>query len=126
MAEPVNETQLVNAITKRVKKVYPGSWVFKVHGGPMQVTGIPDLLIIVNGLLVAAEVKHQKPGESLAHARDRATPGQRVQIGKINAAGAVAGVVTSADETLALIAQAFKKHEALFGAEYDGRGDPEE
>lgn len=116
MAEPVNETGLVNKITGQIKKRWPNSWVFKVHGGPMQKTGIPDLLIVIDGLMIGAEVKHQKPRESLEHARNRATPGQRAQIAKINAAGAVAGVVTSVEETFALIEQAFEKRAALEAA----------
>lgn len=110
MAEPTNEAGLVKQIAGAVKKKYPESWIMKVHGGPMQVAGIPDMLIVVDGRLIGAEVKHRKPRESEEHARGRATPIQRAQIEKLRAAGAVAGVVLSVEETLALIEQAFQQN----------------
>lgn len=103
---PTNETGLVREIAKAVKRAHPTAWIFKVHGSPTQTIGTPDLLISVEGLLIAAEVKHQKPGESEEHARGRATAVQLRQIEVLRGAGAVAGVVLSAEETLALIAQA--------------------
>lgn len=111
-----NEADLVKQITGAVKKKYPDSWVMKVHGGPMQVAGIPDLIIIVHGIVVGAEVKHQKPGESEEHARNRATAIQRLQIKKLRAAGATADVVLSAEETLVLIEQALIKRYTPAGA----------
>lgn len=106
MGKPTNESGLVLQIVRAIKTKFPAAWVMKVHGGPMQVAGIPDLLIVVNGRLIGAEVKHQKPGESVEHARGRATPIQLNQIEKIRAAGGVAGVVLSPEETLELIGQA--------------------
>lgn len=103
MAAPTNESGLVKVIVTAIKKQYPDAWVMKVHGGPMQVAGIPDLLIIVDGLLIGAEVKHQKPRESEEHARGRTTAIQRAQIEKIRKAGGTADTVLSAQETLALI-----------------------
>jgi len=111
MGAPTNENGLLLTIVKAVKTKYPHSWVFKVHGGPMQVAGIPDLLILVDGRMIGAEVKFKRPGESEAHARGRATPIQRNQIEKIRAAGGVADVVLSIDETLALIEQALNPGE---------------
>jgi hypothetical protein len=110
-----NETGLVNQITKAVKTRFPDSWVMKVHGGPMQVAGIPDLIIIVHGVVVAAEVKHQKPRESEAHARGRATAIQWAQIKKLRAAGATSGVVLSVEETMTLIEQALDRRYAQAG-----------
>jgi len=108
--QPRTEGDLVVHIVKAVKEKYPWAWIFKVHGGPMQQAGIPDLLIVVYGLMVGAEVKHRKPGESEEHARGRATPLQREQIRKLREAGAVADVVLSPEETLALIEQALERH----------------
>lgn len=105
-----NETGLVGQIVRAVKKRYPNAWVFKVHGGPMQMAGVPDLLMIVEGIAIGAEVKFKRPGESEAHARSRATPGQLVQIQKIKAAGGTASVVISVDETLELIETAVQTH----------------
>lgn len=106
MGKPTNENGLLQQIVKAVKTKYPNAWVFKVHGGPMQVAGIPDLLIVVQGRIIGAEVKFQRPGESESHARGRATTLQINQINKIRAAGGTADVVLSIDETLALIEQA--------------------
>lgn len=100
---PNNEAGLVGNIAKAIKKRYPSAWLFKVVGSPYQMTGVPDLLVVVNGLLVGAEVKFVRPGESREHALSRVTPGQRVQIQRINAAGGMAGAVTSVEEALDLI-----------------------
>lgn len=113
MAEPTNETQLVAKIIRGVKKRHPQAWIFKVHGGPMQMSGVPDILMSIDGLIIGAEVKHQKPGESEAAARGRATAGQRNQIHLINWSGGMAGVVLSLEETLDLIDRAFKKRAQL-------------
>lgn len=110
-SQPTNESGLVVQIVKAVKTAYPFAWVMKVHGGPMQVAGIPDLLIVVNGRLIGAEVKHRKNGESVEHARGRATAIQRNQIKKLREAGAVADVVLSPEETLDLIGQALGQKE---------------
>lgn len=108
---PSNEAGLVVQIVKAVKTAFPAAWVMKVHGGPMQVAGIPDLLIVIDGKLIGAEVKHQKLGESVEHARGRATAIQRNQIKKLREAGAVADVVLSSEETLDLIGQALGQKE---------------
>lgn len=106
-----NETGLVKAIVKVVKREYPRAWVFKVHGGPMQMAGVPDLIFIVDGLFIGAEAKFPHAGESVEHARSRATALQRNQIALINAAGGIAAVVVSPEETLDLIRRGFEKQE---------------
>lgn len=102
------ETALSKKIAKAVKRHYPSTWVFNVVGSPYQMTGVPDLLLCVEGLLIGAEVKAQRPGESREHAIERATPGQRSQIRRIREAGGTAGVVLSPDDALALIRQALE------------------
>lgn len=103
------ETRLDHRIVKAVLAEYPGSWVLKVHGGPYQTEGVPDLLFCVHGLLVGMEVKCQGPGESEAHARERTTLTQRVQIARINKAGGIAATVLSPAEGLALVARGLEK-----------------
>jgi hypothetical protein len=100
---PTNETGLTGAIVRAIKKRHPGCWVVKIAGGPYQESGIPDLLVCVRGLLVGIEVKFQRPGESQDHALGRTTPGQHVQIMRINRAGGSAATVTSVKDALALI-----------------------
>lgn len=76
------------------------TWLVKTHGGPFQAAGIPDILAIApgSGRLLGVEVKRPRVG--------RLTALQAAQMEKINGAGGVAGVATSAHEALALLKQA--------------------
>lgn len=94
------EKQLVESIRLAIDREYPDAWVFKVHGGPYQRVGVPDLLVCVQGLLVGLEVKHQKPGESETHARGRVTASQQDQIDKIVRAGGYAREVLTVEEAM--------------------------
>ena len=99
------ETALVAAIKRAILARYPSAWVFKVVGHPYQESGIPDLLVCVQGHLFGLEVKLRRPGESEAHARERASDEQSKHIAGIRAAGGTALVILSADEALSAIAQ---------------------
>ena len=103
MPEPVNETGVVRAIVKQVKKRWPRAWTLKVHGGMMQESGVPDLVMCIEGRFIGLEVKHQKPGESAAHAYQRTSASQRKQIDEIKLAGGLSDTVLSADEAVELI-----------------------
>jgi penicillin-binding protein-related factor A (putative recombinase) len=103
MSQPTNETGLVKAIRNAITVKYPDAWVMKVHGGPFQQVGTPDILVCVKGQLFAFEVKHRKPGESAQHAMDRVTTAQWSQIERMRRAGAVADVVMAVDEVLHII-----------------------
>ena len=106
---PTTEAGLVWAITKAIRKSCPDCWVLKVHGGPFQTAGVPDLLLCVGGVLVGLEIKFQRPGESTAHAVARTTPQQQVQIDRINRSGGIAATVTTVAEVLGLIDRAREK-----------------
>jgi hypothetical protein len=83
---------LESAITRSIQKYAAsrGWWTLKVHGGPFQTAGIPDLLCVKHGLAVFLEVK--QPGKY-------ATKLQNHRIAEIkNVGGAVAEVVKSVDE----------------------------
>jgi len=97
------ETDLVNRIRKAVKAEFPDAYVVKIHGGPYQSGGLPDLAVILHGRYYGFEVKKQRLGESAEHAYGRATIRQRKRIADLRAAGAVAAVVLSADEVLAAL-----------------------
>ena len=84
------ESRLQRSIRKALGASFPGSFWFKVHGGPF-VGGIPDLVGCVRGRFIALEVK--RPGK-------RATILQLTTINLINSAGGVATVVTSVDEAI--------------------------
>lgn len=88
---------LESAITKSIVTLAKsrGWWTFKIAGGPMQMAGVPDLLCVRHGLAVFLEVK--RPGQ-----KPRPLQVQRIkEIREIG--GAVAEVVTSRDEALAIL-----------------------
>lgn len=83
---------LESAITRSIVTAAKGLgwWTFKVAGGPMQTSGIPDLLCLKGGRAVFLEVK--QPGK-------KPTPLQVHRMQEIREiGGAVAEVVTSRQE----------------------------
>ena len=109
MTEPTSENGLQAAIVKAVMRRHPSAWVFHPVGGPWQMTGVPDLILCVEGRFIGLEVKFIRPGESRDHAVSRVTPGQRMQIRKINQAGGVAAAVMSVGEALGVIDRALSR-----------------
>lgn len=101
------ETLLVKAISKALGEAYPGCFIVKIHGGPYQRAGLPDLFVLHEGRLLAMEVKCPQPGESEAHALGRVTEQQRKCLDEIQAAGAPACAVTSVDAALRCAVLAF-------------------
>lgn len=71
-----------------------GAKVIKTHGGPFTPTGTPDLIGCVNGRAFVLEVK--RPGQ-----RPRRI--QEYELEQWRKAGAIAGVVTSVEEALAVV-----------------------
>lgn len=100
------ETTLVNAIRKAMLDTYPGAYVLKVHGGGYQTVGVPDLILCVEGRFIGLEVKRPRAGETIDHARGRATPGQLAQIREIWKAGGYASIVVSVEEALTAVGMA--------------------
>lgn len=98
VAQP--ETALVGKIRAAVKRRFPDAMIVKVHGGPYQTVGLPDLLVIVEGRAYGFEVKKQRLGESTEHAYGRATLPQLKRLADLRQAGGVAAVVLSVDEVL--------------------------
>ena len=84
------------AIVDKIKTVLKsrGIWVTKLHGGPTQQSGLPDLLVVLNGRACFLEVK--QPGCV-------ATPIQLHTLEQLRKAGAIAVVVTSVSEALEAI-----------------------
>jgi hypothetical protein len=83
---------LESAITRSIQRYAHGHgwWTLKIHGGPFQTAGIPDLLCVKYGRAVFLEVK--QPGKSATKLQDH-------RIGEIRSVGgAVAEVVKSLDE----------------------------
>jgi len=83
---------LESSITKSIVALAKsrGWWTFKIAGGPMQTSGIPDLLCVKSGKAVFLEVK--QPGKN-------PTELQKQRIHEIKSiGGAVAEVVRSREE----------------------------
>lgn len=105
----VRESTVVASIHKVIVEKYPQAWVFKVFGNAFQMSGVPDLLVCIDGLLFGLEVKAPRSSETREAAAGRATALQMLQIKRLVEAGAVAAVVTSPAEALAVIADRLKE-----------------
>jgi hypothetical protein len=70
-----------------------GAFVFKVHGGPTMMAGLPDLIVCYRGWFIGMEVK-------MPERRDNVSPIQLHVHEKIRAAQGEACVVTSVAEAL--------------------------
>jgi hypothetical protein len=97
-------------VWRRIIAEHPTAWLFHPVGGPYQTPGVPDLLMVIDGMFIGMELKFPHVGESVEHARSRATTQQRAQIRRINLAGGMAGVVTSEAEALDMINRAYRKY----------------
>ncbi len=91
------ETRLTNKIRRTLQAHDPESVWYKIHGGPSQQRGIPDLLGCYRGRFVALEVK-------LDH-RSKASPSQRLQLARITEAKGFSAVVRSPEDALEVIEQ---------------------
>jgi len=79
---------------KKVLAPLPRSFFFKVHGGPYQIAGLPDIIGCYSGRFVAIEVK--RPGNT-------PTKLQLAIMKKLADAGATVGVAYSVEEAQAII-----------------------
>jgi hypothetical protein len=80
----------LKAMKRAGRKVF---WV-KLHGGPLQMRGLPDMVIIVGGRTFWVELK--RPG-------GKPTPLQAQRIKTIREAGGIADCVTSVEELRKLL-----------------------
>lgn len=95
------ETLIVRAIKDRLNEDEQ-SFFFKIHGGPMQMAGISDLIGIYKGRFVAIEVKTPEN-------REGATKIQKWFLKNVNICGGLGFVSTSVEETIEKIDMEFKK-----------------
>jgi len=86
------EKDIVNAIKKML--ITNGAWVVKTHGS-IHTAGLPDLLACYQGQFIALEVKRPET-------RHTVTARQQAFLDAIEAAGGVAGVVTSCSDVRSL------------------------
>jgi len=95
------ESRLQRRIQTALKREVGGWWT-KIHGGPFQAAGIPDLIGCVEGLFFAFEVKRPHGG--------KISEIQEATIRKINRDGkGVAMVVTSPKEAVNAVRSAMAK-----------------
>jgi hypothetical protein len=91
------EADLVRNILKALRTRYPTGVFYKIHTGPYQERGVPDILGCVDGTFVGIEVK-------TPYNRKGTTRYQEVQLDRIHRAGGVSGVATSIKEALSIVA----------------------
>lgn len=89
----MTEAVLVKKIIKALKKKYPKDVFYKVHGGPYQERGIPDILGCHRGRFIGIEVKTPENKKGLTKYQER-------QLHLIFEAGGYATSVTSVKEAL--------------------------
>jgi len=94
------ETRLRKKIQEALQKKYPEALFLKIHGGPMQNVGIPDLLCCVKGMFIGLEIK--RPGK-------KPTPAQAIMFNTIRQAGGWADYATSVDEALGVTEEALSR-----------------
>ena len=95
------ETRLVRKMVEAIREEFPDVFVEKIHGGPYQRAGLPDLLVVRDGRVAGLEVKAPAPGESDERARERVTPIQQACLDEMARAGARTAVIVTVEEALA-------------------------
>jgi hypothetical protein len=105
------ETKLYQACRKAILTQYPTDKIVKIHGGPYQEAGLPDLLILHGPFAVWAELK--MPGKK-PHIL------QWAQIQSIRRAGGIAFVAYSPEQILAVLARLPWAQHNLDWREIDG------
>lgn len=91
------ETRLQRKIREALTKRFPDLFMYKVHGGPYQRAGVPDLIACLDGKFIGLEVKV---------GNNQATALQAQTLEKIRQAGGTAGVVRSVEEAVELVEEA--------------------
>lgn len=84
----MNESEITKSILKYLKTL-PRCFFWKEHGGIYGTSGIPDIIVCIDGRFIALEVKTQK---------GKTTPLQNATIRKIRSSGGFAFVVRSVEE----------------------------
>jgi hypothetical protein len=95
------ESRLQRQIRKGLKAEV-GGWWRKIHGGPFQAAGIPDLLGCVEGHFIGLEVKHPDQNAEVSEL-------QLKNIREIRRNGGTAEVVESLEEALSFVREALAK-----------------
>jgi|SRR5688500_6465439 len=102
------ESRLQKRIRETLEATFPNSWWVKIHGGPFQRSGIPDLLGFVDGLFFGFEVK--RDGE-------HPTALQANTIAVINTRGATACVVRTPEEAVNVVNDTLRRLDEMYAAD---------
>lgn len=94
------ESKVVDRIGRWLNSL-PRCWWFKVHGGPFQVVGVPDIVGCLNGYFFAIEVKVE--GNTTSKIQDYV-------LRKIREAGGCCGVAYSLTEAQEILSQILSKN----------------
>lgn len=84
------ESKLSRKIIKELE--LRGIFAFKIHGGPMMVAGLPDIIVCMDGRFIGLETKNPDGGDP--------SPIQNFIHGKIRASGGEVYVVRSIAQAL--------------------------
>jgi hypothetical protein len=109
MANPGPETKLIKKMRDAGTSRYGARLVtVKYHGSQFGEAGVSDLLCVLDGVFVAAEVKAPESyGGSVERALEEGpTVKQRLFIARVRAAGGVAGVAADVDGFMRLLLDA--------------------
>lgn len=92
------EGRLTKKIMEALQEQYGGFW-FKVHGGPYQQAGLPDIIGCCEGVFVGIEVK--RPGRE-----GTLTERQKAALQAVKDAGGVSGMATSVEDAFEILSLA--------------------
>lgn len=90
MAQPESSLSRRIAASFRAR----GGFIFKVHGGPTMMNGLPDLIGSYRGVFVGLETKL---------GGNTASPVQRLRIAQIRKSGGIAYVVRSVKQAMTVL-----------------------
>lgn len=91
------ESRLSRKIMNALRDEYGKDiWCYKVHGGPLTPSGIPDIVGVVRGYFFAIETKMPRPDSQPSTI-------QRHVMGRIRRAGGIVGVPRSVSDALQII-----------------------
>lgn len=93
MKKPPLEKKIVNQVIDQIQS--RGGFAVKIHGSPLQVAGIPDVIACYRGRFLGLECKRS--------AAEDATALQKYWLGKITQAGGVARVIYDREQVIAIL-----------------------
>ena len=79
-----------------------GWFCFKVHGGALMMSGLPDIIVCAEGFFIGLETKHNETREGTSVTQDR----RRDQI---RAAGGVYQVATTPEEAVQVVRDVLRR-----------------